>query len=202
MAIKTTALGGTDWPDGTILLAADLVATINAAASVKIDRMATDTTEYTETGIAFVTKITKTFTPSSSNNILVGVKVTCDLKSGGAGEAVARVSINNGSVTWYSTTGSGGTLGGGVAGYPLYRLSSAYGTVTGTFLIGDCFVLDTDDTMRINNQTGMSDMASYTITIDLARTGITGDTAYMDNTTVSLFYAEGGIVTTSSGKFT
>jgi len=204
MAIKITSLGGTDWADGDVLFAADLIQTIEEASNFQIDRMTEDTTTYTQLNIGFVNKISLTFTPSSSNNMLLGMKVVMDLQGSNGNTIAARVSVTDGTRTWRTSGEATATeiIGVGDPDYPLAVSSSgSFTTLTHSFILGDCFhdTSDATNDIRVPGKNAMSDTASYTLTVDLSGNS---NTASMEDVTISFFYVEGGRVTTSSGKFT
>ncbi len=214
MAIKNTLMGGTDWNNGEVLDADDQNDTFDAATirGLLIDSSATDATTYTHTGnTTFNLEKTFTFTPSSSNNMILGYKIQADLKTTGAAVGVADVEVtpasgNTSGVTFYATT-SIDTQSASFVTLTMY--SMGFSTVKAQAGSGQIPRLAQDNASEIvidQNSTASGGLtfltggSSYAFKIYL-RTSSAGETVSMTNIIVTVYYLDNGIVTTSSGKF-
>ena len=83
MSIRNTLLGGTDWPDGAVVTAADLNDTFDEVITVAlmVDTQ-TDASEYTVTSSSTPTlKKTFTFTPTDVNTVITHIRLKAELKN-------------------------------------------------------------------------------------------------------------------------
>ncbi len=160
------------------------------ASNLYIDSSTVDTNEYINDGGSNLWTIGNeiTFTPPSSNNILLAIKCECDLKTDSL-KAGVQITVSDGVNTWknsYDICSS--TL-------PAYlnTSSTTYETKSHTFLISRCI-------NSANGSNAMAGASSYTIGYHVAPTG--GNIAYMKNVKITLYYLDGAVVTTDSNKFT
>lgn len=144
----------------------------------------TDAGPHTKTGDTnWTTKITKTITPKSANNILIGMKVTMDLKSSDTSFfASSRVTITDGTIIWSSQHEDS-------TNDPFYTNSvSAGNTITESYVIGN--IKDSNQTAGTTPVSkAMKGSATYTLDVDL-KINNGSYTTTMENITITLYWMD------------
>lgn len=217
MTVRTTALGGTDWTDGEVLYSSDVNDTIETGVAgrlVRKDVMTQDTTEHTNTcaqGGSSSMEIYR-FTPASSNNILLGLRVQTDSKYSTTNAEVhgyLQITVKN------NVTNETINLGGPItyvnvdAGTLLSVVSSLttdYASIDKTFILSDLpGSFDAVDITYGSSESNSLDGSSYDISLNILADHASGQTGtvtgYIDNTTITIYYADNVLTTTASAKF-
>lgn len=178
--IQTTA------SDGDILMAAgwnDIKENI-----LRVDDMTKDTTEYTTNSTTDDNVKSYTFTPTSSNNVILAYKFKADIKiQGGGATCSARLRVI------VATDGDDDP-----------ELGTHYLTTTSTSDDNQTIWSGFDSAPAGTAAAGsvLAGQSTYTLAI-YTRTSDAGQTAYINDIEITIFWMdlESGTITTSSGKF-
>ena len=184
MAIKLTALGGTDYADGDTGFAQDWVDTFEAGLIHR--KVFTDATVYTHTGDTNFTNQTS-FTFGALNALVIGMSVKLSLKSSNTGNAAeVRMSLTGSNLGTFYLNQAGKNVDGGTS------------TIFGLSL-----VVHTNSAIGLNNATSTSKMlggpvgihslklldASTTVNFDL-RIDSAAQTATLQDIFMDIFYVK------------
>jgi len=194
MSIKNTNYGGTDWGiEG--LNKTDLNDTFDATYAkviqypLFVDTSTTDTVAKTDSSDAWITKKTLTFTPTTSNNIILGIKLEAALSGGGTIGSM-RLSVDLKARTLAASESDITT-----------KSQTSTTDVSGTLVTATCWMMPTAGTIATPsvNAGVLCGEASYDINVQILSTS--GNTCTIDDIDVTVYYLDNGIATDNSGKF-